>query len=485
MLRSASDSFSKPYLLCSKLSGSSALLTHTQSLSQSSARKIQTSSRISLAIAAEMVARKKRAVPVNRSSPLDNDGILRNVLGFVGHGHFLYIGVCRAWSQCYEGLDSISEGAPGAEQAARGHRKHVHTSTCTTCKAVFASPARVRYAFEYACISRSPVWQAAAGTFADISSLQAALDVDVELQLSTAVLHGIALSSSMPKLAWARKQLGRGQRLPDDITQSAAAGGSVAMLRSLVRAGYRIDSGTSCMAAANGHIAVLNYLRSRGCAVDTRSCSAAAGAGHLAVLQWLQEHGYDIDLLAVADAAASCKSPTRSVAVLQWVQQQHQLPNAVYTEFDEPTLAAAAGAGNTAALLFLLALGCPMDEQTTEYAVESGSFDTVRLLHEHGCPWSVHCCEAAATLARMDMLVWLRERGCEFDAERCCTAAAHSCSVPCMEYCLQASGERPYSAVLLSSMLRTVRYQDVATAGAAAAWLRQLLPRELRALLQT
>jgi hypothetical protein len=80
------------------------------------------------------------------------------------------------------------------------------------------------------------------------------------------------------------------------------------------------------------------------------------------------------------------------------------------------------------------------------------------------------------------MLVWLRDNGCEFEAERCCVAAAHSGSLVCMQYCLQAGGAQPYSAVLLSSMLRTARCQG-GPGVAAVAWLTQLLPRELRALL--
>jgi hypothetical protein len=187
-------------------------------------------------------------------------------------------------------------------------------------------------------------------------------------------------------------------------------------------------------------------------------------------------------MLAVADAASTCNNPTLSIAVLQWVQQQHQLPNAATTRVDEPTLAAAAGAGNIAAVTFLLELGCPMHNQTTEYAVESGHFATLRLLHQHGCPLTARCCEAAAAAARTDMLVWLRANGCEFEAERCCVAAAHSCSVVCMQYCLQAGGAQPYSAVLLSSMLRTARCRGAAGADAVA-WLTQLLPKELRALL--
>jgi hypothetical protein len=236
-----------------------------------------------------MVALKKRAAVVQRSSPLDDDCILGRVLEFVGFGHFLFVGaVCKSWLQCY----AEPEDAPAAAEA--NSRKHVHTSTFTSCKSVFSSPERVRHAqFDWLRL-HSPVWQAAAGKYADTATLQVALDVG--LPLSTAMLQGVALSASMPKLAWARRRLGRRHRLPGDITHSAAAGGSE-MLRSLVRAGYMIDSNTSRMAAAYAHIPALVYLQSRGCPIEPTCGNAAAGGGHLAVLQWLQEQASVIQIM--------------------------------------------------------------------------------------------------------------------------------------------------------------------------------------------
>jgi hypothetical protein len=242
-----------------------------------------------------MVARRKRASAVKSSSPLDNDCILRKVLEFVGYGHFVFVGaVCRGWLLRYAELDDLPEDASAAEEAAGSARKHVHTLACTTCKSVFTSPTLVRHADHDWLRLHSPVWQAAAGKYADTATLEAALSVG--LPLSTAMLHGIALSANKPKVAWARKQLGGRHRLPVDIMHSAAAGGSVEMLRSLVRAGHMVDSNTSRMAAAHNHIPALVYLRSRGCPVEPMCGNAAAGGGHLAVLQWLQEQACVIQI---------------------------------------------------------------------------------------------------------------------------------------------------------------------------------------------
>jgi hypothetical protein len=77
------------------------------------------------------------------------------------------------------------------------------------------------------------------------------------------------------------------------LTESAASGGSVKVLKFLDARGFLSkDAYDACRCAAmNGHLDVLKFLHSKGCKFDIRGCaSCAASRGHTMVKEWCLRH---------------------------------------------------------------------------------------------------------------------------------------------------------------------------------------------------
>jgi hypothetical protein len=427
--------------------------------------------------------------------PLEDAGILLNVLNSLGPGQHLFISpVSKTWKDSYERVAStqVAELASGYWEFAL---LRTVTSEDTLCSAAFASAASVKLAHDCGLDFGNEKVQRIAGRVADLSTLRAAHELG--LQLTDEVLSGAAEAASVPKLQWLHSD--QGCPLSSCITSYAARGGSTDTLRWLKRHGCAFIRSTFTGAAAGVDLRVLGYLRAHKCEWDDDACLIAARNGDASTLQWLHERGSPWSAEYICNVAAEIGS----VEVLLYLKQQRR-------EFDTLTMASAAAKGHLEACQFLMAEECPCDAWACAEAAAGGHLETVRFLHESGCPWdAAGMCASAAECGNIELLHYLISEGCSFNfteddmntaaqrghllicqylrAELCpwstvtCERAAGGGSVDTLHWLREQGCPWDVHAVRLaavsSSSLRTVKYILGAEPAASAAQLTELLSK--------
>jgi hypothetical protein len=141
----------------------------------------------------------------------------------------------------------------------------------------------------------------------------------------------------------------------DEISISAAANGSVPLLKWLRQQDIVFTEMALSSAARSGHVAACEYLRlTAQCPWSLRVCMIAARRDQLDALQWLREHGCPCDDELVCAAAAR----GGSAAVMAYmVQQQQHLSAAAQAALLTMMLAAAGAHSQLAAAQWLRAQG--------------------------------------------------------------------------------------------------------------------------------
>jgi hypothetical protein len=347
------------------------------------------------------------------TSPLDDAGILLHVLNILGPGQRLFIsGVSKAWKKSYESVASVQMAGLHNFHSTRALLWTI-TSEMTLYSAAFASAPVLKLSRASGLIGgRDHIsLQRIAGRAADISTLQAA--VELGLPLTDALLIGAAESGSEFKLHWLH--LLQGCQLPDGICDYAARCGHVDTLRWLQNYGGELTASTCEGAAAGAHLCVLEFLRDEGCDWDETACAAAAKHGHLFVLQWLHEQGCPWFGENISSHAAS----SGSIEVLLYLKQQGCVLNI-------DTMRSAAMMGHLATCQFLVEEQCPCDADACTLAAQNGHMETVRFLLDSSCPWDVNAvCIRAAESGDIQLLQYLKQQGCVF-SEDVMRAAAHT-----------------------------------------------------------
>jgi hypothetical protein len=356
-------------------------------------------------------AQQQAVINSSSSNPLNHAGILEVVMGnLLGQGLYVTT-ISKGWRACYEKL--VDSKGP------RRSNPHVHSSTCTSYAAVFASPARLLWAHDsrwklLICPGRFGPWsqelldrvQRCIGRFADIATLQIAHQRG--LPWTPLVARGGALSGDATKLAWLCDE--QHCPLPDDIVDDAAGGGSVEMLQWLKQKSFAFSRHSTYTAARRPHnIPVLQYLQNEGCEWDNYVCSAAAEAGDLEQLKWLHQHG--ATLRSSVPGSAACNG---MVNILDWWQQQG-------FEFDCHVMEQAAQYGQLQACKWLHCAGCPWSIRACFTAVDSGYIETLQYLHENGCPWDdTRMIDAAvnAIYSNVNILQYLWEQSVQPDVAK-------------------------------------------------------------------
>jgi hypothetical protein len=289
-------------------------------------------------------------------NPLEDPHILKNVMSYVGPGHWLFLStVSKAWLELYLTLESV-------KVCRMGMFHEYQVLTCvphhTTCAAVFASASRVKLAHSYGLqLSKSSkysplqtVLQTQAGKCADKETLLAAHDLG--LPWSASVLCGAAESGSLPKLQWLMDQ--QNDLAPRSITNCAAKSGNLEMLV---------------------------WLRHRGAVYDQAECAvAAAEGGRLQLLQELyitndayRRYSRDLTRAVVQ---------TRNLAMVRWLcEQGDQYWNS------NVAVECAASNGDIATMKYCVEQGALfISKNTMMCAVESGNLDLCQYLHAQQCP---------------------------------------------------------------------------------------------------
>jgi hypothetical protein len=351
-------------------------------------------------------------------------GVVQQVLEFLGPGHAVYIAtVCKAWQESY----SAVEAANVAVVARDGRTISFDcTSHMTFLSLAFTSPAAVRWAHRCGLRLRATACANIAGRYADISTLAAAHKLG--LPWSATLLNSVALWQRLDVLKWLH--IDRGVPLPQDITHSAASGGSVVLLQWLATVRCAFDRRTSYYAALAGHMHVLQYLRSRGCRFDKECVDAADEQGDLAMVRWLLQRGCPWSKSEVAHIAAQ----SGSIALMDWLLNEHHV-DVTYI------VVSAAEAGQLAMCQYLIEQGCLWCEHASWYAAQAG-----------------HC----------EVLRWLREAGCPYPPDEVLLAAAASGNVATLAY-LQQAGELSHAVQLTAALAHAGSYDR----REAAVWLRE------------
>jgi hypothetical protein len=179
-----------------------------------------------------MVAtRAQKRSAADSSNPLHQAGILHRVLSYVGPGYWLFISeVSSLWRELYVKLANLSVDTVWFRAFCKS--KRTCTAHMTLYSSVFASPSRVRHAYDCGLDCTSEPCQFAAGRSADVTTLAAAHEL------------GMAYTK-------------------------------------------RCTTGT----AWHNRLTVLQYLRAAGCPWSTDLPDAAARSGGVEVLRWACENG--------------------------------------------------------------------------------------------------------------------------------------------------------------------------------------------------
>jgi hypothetical protein len=211
------------------------------------------------------------------ATALSSSGIVDTIIGFVGRGHYLYLGsVSKAFSKAYSPV----------------HGEGIQRLTLLT--AIFQSPSHVRQAFEHGFSQEREdlPWygmfvQSCAGRLApDCETLHAAHECGVPY--SAQLTRGAAESGSLAKLQFLYQQ--PSCEWPDDIAESTARSGDLSLVQWLLQLS-RSDEKVICGAAAStaaakaGHLHILQFLISEGVPCHGHLCAIAADRADLQMLQ--------------------------------------------------------------------------------------------------------------------------------------------------------------------------------------------------------
>ena len=145
-----------------------------------------------------------------------------------------------------------------------------------------------------------------------------------------------------------------------------------------------INQYTLKIAAMTGNIEifkfVLKYLEKKYCIIDSVSlCNYAIMGGSLSMLKWLLKEGYRLDYLSF-QYAASCDNVKILVYIYNLCSHDLSMP-----WFNEETCQAAADSGNLRNLKWLRKKKCPWDMRTTMSAVDNEHYDVLKWAIENNC----------------------------------------------------------------------------------------------------
>jgi hypothetical protein len=342
-----------------------------------------------------MQTRGQKQVAADNRNPFLQANVLDLVLSYLA-GEVFALTINHSCSAAFRRLID--------EQPASVGGQHVHTLSCTSRQALFASAGRLRLAHDFGF--RLPLatedderLYRFIGRYADIETLQAARKL--HLPWTESIMYGAA-ESDVAKLKWLRFK----QRvpLPYDITSTAAAAGKIEIVRWLKQRGFSLTVRTSFAAASTANnLQMLESLHSNQCPWDDTTAGAAGAADDLEQLQWLLEHGAPLTSASANEAAKG-----GAVRVLAFLQDRGVV-------FNQITMANAAGGGHLQLCQWLRVQQCPWDTAVCTSAAAGAHLSTLGWLHASGCPWSSSACSAAANRSHLDTVRWLREHGCPWN----------------------------------------------------------------------
>jgi hypothetical protein len=202
--------------------------------------------------------------------------------------------------------------------------------------------------------------QFAAGSFADVATLQAARELG--LPFSSRVVCGAAASGNITKLDWLLND--QQCPLPEGITSDCD---DIGMLRCLKQKGCAPTRLTLIHAAEKpNNRALLQYLIDEGCTLTSDCISSAVKSNDFEQLKWLHSKGSPVGRLANWDAAVYGRRD-----VVEWLHERG-------AQYGSTTMCSVASYGHTELCQWLREQGCEWDSTACELAAGHGEVVTLR-----------------------------------------------------------------------------------------------------------
>jgi hypothetical protein len=419
-----------------------------------------------------MVAtREQKRVVAERQHPLYHRGTVELICAFVGPGHWAYKApISKLWLQSYRKVlfDRKTRSAEGM---------HSFSIQLTQAEHVVASQATLRYALDYGLDWEEAQWDmfTAIGKHADKEVLAAAFKMGMPQH--TQLNSGAAAAGDLAKLKFLCKKM----KCPLDkyeIMDSAAEGGSVPLLKFLLREDCAIDEETLICAASAGSIPVLEYLLEHIDEFDewTNVLGAAALDGHLHILRWAADNDAEGEIEWDERHLCCSAAESGSIEMMQFLQQrgvdlaEHNM--AIDEAWAAQSITKAAARGDRKEmLLWLKQQGILPSVHAMHAVAELGMLDMCLFLHtECSCPWDASVLDSAADSGCFELVQALHERGCPIDVHAVSAAAAYHSRIDILEYLQQLPDQPVWTPVQLTALLDLAGLNQQV---AVAKWLRQ------------
>ena len=219
------------------------------------------------------------AAPVSAivvTATLNNIDVLKNVLSFVGEGHYLYVALTsQHFKKTY------------LEMFQKDHSSHAYNYTYLIASteeiATFCSnDIKIGTGND----SYERILFSSAVAYGSLPALKYLRSVRCQWRIATCT--EAAKNGRLEILQWCREN-----DCPWNTWTCAAAAesGHLILLQWCRENGCPWDEWTCSFAAFNGHLNVLKWCRENGCPWDKYTCYYAAKYGHLNVLKWCRENG--------------------------------------------------------------------------------------------------------------------------------------------------------------------------------------------------
>jgi hypothetical protein len=413
--------------------------------------------------------RGAKRVVAERQHPLYHRGTVELICAYVGPGHWAFKApISKLWLQSYRQVPVKNRVRFIQER---------RSIQMTHYESAFASQATLQHALDYGLNWKFQSWGmfSAIGKCADKEVLTAAFKKGMPRH--THLNDGAALAGDLAKLKFLCKKM----KCPLDkgeITVSAAAGGSVPLLKFLVKEGCEIDDETFNAAAGAGSIPVLEYLmeQEEEDAIWTSWLDAAAFKGHLHVLQWALEA--DTEGTIEWNGGGICCSAAQggSIAAMQFLQQrganlaEHNVTSDDSWAAEDSITTTAARGERKEMLLWLKQQGILPTVHAMRDAAELDMLDMCLWLHAEGCPWDATVLNSAANNGFLELVQALRERGCPIDIHTVRWHAVRHGRIDVLQYLLQLPDQPHWAPEQLTTLLNNA---GLAEQLAVAKWLRQ------------
>jgi hypothetical protein len=278
--------------------------------------------KIALFSCAMVSAHAAKVAKVHADIPLEDAGILKQVLSYAGAGEWIfYAPISKLWLECYRAVPTHE--VQKDDTVIQRHGLHV-VPDMTMRRAVYASAARVKLAHELGLRfdTDGTDLQFYIGKIASIAVLTEAHRL--AMPISTYTLNGAAFAGELSIVIWLYTE--HNCAFNSKTGGYSAMSGQVGVLQWLKQQGVVFHQATMLSAAVFGKESSCAYLHAEGCPWDDLIVYVAAFNKHWNIVRWLHEHGCPWNFDEICYKAAQHGNIENMAYVLQQeVVSQHTL----------------------------------------------------------------------------------------------------------------------------------------------------------------